>query len=515
MTSTVTQTDYQKIRDKLANRYWRLNNLYYIKDKSGKKVKFRFNPSQEQLYQDLHYFNVILKARQLGFTTLAMIFFLDACLFNSNHSAGVIAHTQNDANDLFENKIKFAYDNLPSWLRGQLPATSDSVRKLAFSNGSQIYTGVSLRSGTLQKLLVSEFGKISAQAPLKAKEIKTGALNTIEAGQQIWVESTAEGKVGEFYKLTETARKLTDTGKELARLEPKFHFFPWFKNDEYAAQPEEVEDYIITDELEKYFAELENEGIKLSQEQKVWYAIKSETQGDDMAQEYPSTPEEAFQGSLQGAYYTKQMRHLRKNGHIRRVAYDERFPVITWWDLGLNDMMTIWFYQYVNGEHHFIDYHESAGEGWNYYAQMLKDKGYNYLFHAFPHDGNKRVRTGEVVRDKDMAIKAGVRPVKITKRTDSTHQEVVAVCAPLLKTCHFDAAKCEKGLIHLDNYRRRWSKADGMFLKEPEHDEASHGADGYRTFAANESKIKGWVMPEASPSRPSRARPLNAGWAAS
>jgi hypothetical protein len=39
------------------------------------------------------------------------------------------------------------------------------------------------------------------------------------------------------------------------------------------------------------------------------------------------------------------------------------------------------------------------------------------------------------------------------------------------------------GIVHLDNYKRKWSKTDGMFMEEPLHDEASHGSDAYRTAA--------------------------------
>lgn len=490
--------DYQKIKRKLSDRWWRLNNLYYIKDKRGVKVKFNPNWAQQDLYDNLHYYNVILKARQLGFTTFIMLYFLDACLFNSNHSAGVIAHTQNDAIDLFDNKIKFAYDNLPEWLKEQRPATSDSARKLAFSNGSQIYTGTSLRSGTLQKLLVSEYGKVSAKFPDKAKEIKTGALNTVEAGQQIFVESTAEGKVGEFFTLTERARKLKDSGKPLARLEPSFHFYAWFNNPDYIASPEEVKHTVINSKQSKYFKELSAKGIELSEEQKVWYVLKANQQGDDMTQEYPSTPDEAFQGSLKGAYYSKSMQIVRRNKQICNLPYDRRYQVITWWDLGLNDQMSIWFYQWVNNQHRFIDYHESSLQGWDFYAEALKDRGYNYLFHGFPHDGNKRVRTNVVIKDKDMAAESGIRPIRITPRTMNVHQDVVGICAPILEQCWFDEEKCSQGLLHLDNYRRRWSKQDAMFLKEPEHDEASHGSDAFRTFAVNADNIPSYFEKKKS-----------------
>lgn len=498
------QQDSQKIIDHLSDRWWRLNNLYFITDKEGNKVRFKLNDSQKHLYDNLHYFNVILKARQLGFTTFCCIYFLDACLFNSNHAAGIIAHTREDAKKIFRSKVKFAYDNLPDTIKNSIGATNDSAGELVFSNDSSIIVGTSLRSGTLQKLLVSEYGKISAKYPEKAKEIKTGALNTIEAGQQIFVESTAEGKVGEFFKLTEQARKLNDSAKILARLEPKFYFFPWYENNKYVSSDEEVLNKVIPEDLIEYFHKLEVESfVKLSPKQKAWYAIKAGQQGDDMKQEYPSTPEEAFQGSLEGAYYTKQMKAVREKGQICNLPYDARYPVYTWWDLGTNDLMTIWFTQFINNKHCFIDYEEASEQGWSYYANLLLSKGYNYKQHGFPHDGNKRMRGKELFTDKQMAEDCGIRPIIITPRTANAHQDVINHCQPILANCWFDEVKCEKGLNHLDNYRRKWHKQSSMFLKEHEHDEASHGSDSYRTFAMNADKMG---MEGVKPKRPSRAR---------
>lgn len=472
----------QKIKEKLSDRCWRLNNLYYIKDKTGKKVIFRMNYAQKQYYNNMHYFNVILKARQLGFTTLSMIYYLDACLFNSNHAAGVIAHTMNDAQDLFENKIKFAYDNLPDWFKELRPAISDSARKLSFNNGSVIYTGTSLRSGTLQKLLISEYGKISAKYPEKAKEIRTGALNTVEQGQQITVESTAEGKSGAFYELYDVARKNTDAGVDLTPLDPKGFFFAWWKNPEYRMDA----DVSISSDLNKYFEEIELKGVTLTKQQKNWYAVKQKTQGEDMTQEYPSTPEEAFQGTMQGAFYTKEMRELRQKKQICHVPYNPKYEVYTWWDLGMNDLMSIWFYQYIDGRHCFIDYHESQLEAWSYYSRMLKDKEYNYAEHNFPHDGKKRIRgEEEIFTDIQLAQKAGINPIKVTPRTTNVYKDIMNHCIPVLPLCYFDENKCAQGIVHLDNYKRKWDKADSMWMKEALHDEASHGADSFRTFAVN------------------------------
>ena len=86
----------EEFRQNIGNQYWRLNNLYKILDADGNKITLRMNGAQKDFYSNLWYYNVILKARQLGFTTFIMIYFLDSCLFNSNHGAGVIAHTRED-----------------------------------------------------------------------------------------------------------------------------------------------------------------------------------------------------------------------------------------------------------------------------------------------------------------------------------------------------------------------------------------------------------------------------------
>ena len=85
-------------------------------------------------------------------------------------------------------------------------AVQDSVDPLTFGNNSSVRVSTSMRSGTLQYLHVSEFGKICAQAPEKAREIVTGALNTVEAGQFVVIESTAEGQEGAFYEMAQHAR---------------------------------------------------------------------------------------------------------------------------------------------------------------------------------------------------------------------------------------------------------------------------------------------------------------------
>ena len=50
--------------------------------------------------------------------------------------------------------------------------------------------------------------------------------------------------------------------------------------------------------------------------------------------------------------------------------------------------------------------------------------------------------------------------------------------------CQFDEAACELGLKRLRHYRKEWDEERGVWKDRPRHDDASHGADAFLTFAS-------------------------------
>jgi hypothetical protein len=171
----MTPDELLKAGSQLADRTWRLNNLYKIQNKEGLVEDFRLNWGQLELLNGLHNCNLICKARQIGFTTFFQIFMLDAAIFNSNLRAGTIAHRLDDARVIFRDKVRFPYDNLPEALRAARPVMRDTADELVFDNNSSIRVSTSMRSGTLQYLHISEYGQLCARFPDKAREVRTGA----------------------------------------------------------------------------------------------------------------------------------------------------------------------------------------------------------------------------------------------------------------------------------------------------------------------------------------------------
>ena len=109
----------------LRDQLYRLNNLYYITNKDGTRTKFKMTPEQLEYFNGEHSRNIILKARQLGFTTEVCIIQLDCALFMSQKCA-LIAHTLHDAKRLFREKVKYAFDNLPEVIKRANPAVIET-----------------------------------------------------------------------------------------------------------------------------------------------------------------------------------------------------------------------------------------------------------------------------------------------------------------------------------------------------------------------------------------------------
>jgi len=459
---------------------WRLDNLYWIVTDEGKRIQFKMNEQQLWLLENLWYLNVILKSRQHGFTTFICILALDTALFNDNIAAGIIAHGLKEAQAIFRTKVKFVYDNLPEWVKAQRGLVNDSASELVFKNGSSIIVGTSMRSGTLQFLLVSEFGKISRRYPDKAKEIVTGAFNTVKSGQWIFVESTAEGRDGNFYRMVKIAQDHQRMGSKLTLLDFRPHFFAWWQDPKNWLDPVGV---VITTAMKDYFAELEEAGIKLNAGQKAWYMKKEEQQGEEMKREHPSTPDEAFKAAVDGAYYSKQMALLRARKRIGVVPHNPAMPVNTFWDLGRNDINAIWFHQFVAGEHRFINYYQNSGEDLAHYVGVMQRKGFIWGRHFLPHDAeNKNLERNESRVDRLVELGIAQDKIVVVPRCEVLGTAIEQTRRDLM-LCWFDEEHCSVGIECLDKYQKEWDDKNGTWRNTPRHDEWSNGADGFRQFS--------------------------------
>lgn len=507
----------------LSDPLWRLCSgvLYRIKtkpkDENGDDdegapaliVPFKPNRAQKRLLKRLHKRNIILKARQLGFTTFIAILFLDSALFAHKErpvSAAIVAHVDEVAKEIFRDKIKFAYDNLPPQLREAFPLERDRADKMEFThNGSWVRVSTSFRGGTLTHLHISEFGKICATNPARANEVVTGSIPAAEMGM-IFIESTAEGRAGEFFNMTQRARRIGDMGRRLTNKEFRFHFFPWWDDMDYRIDPENCD---ISREENEYFDEVQvTMNCRIDIEQRAWWISTRDNvySGEDakMWQEYPSTPDEAFQQSTKGNYYTIQMAKIRKEKRICRVPVDPSIPVNTFWDIGSRDGTAIWFHQQVGAEHRFVHFEEGWDMSYSHYVHRLSEfqhkTGCVWGRHYLPHDGAHE-KQGETNNHspRTMLQNLGLRKVDIVDRVPEIQHGIQAT-RDFLSLCRFDEAGCKEGIAHLDNYKKTWNAQLACFTDQPFHDEHSEAADAIRqaaqTYIGNNHTVKAGSRPK-------------------
>src|SRR5688572_16169226 len=136
------------------------------------------NDVQRAMMRQVWYWNLILKGRQHGISTLILMLMLDTAMWYPNSQCGLVDATLTDAENKLD-KAKLAYARLPSEFKKASPLKNENNTEMEFKNGSTIRVGTSHRGGTLQILHVSEMGKIAATNPKRSREIRTGAFGTV------------------------------------------------------------------------------------------------------------------------------------------------------------------------------------------------------------------------------------------------------------------------------------------------------------------------------------------------
>lgn len=492
--SATEQAALAELAKNLADPMWRLCSgaLYKIiikgdsEDDDGLVLPFKPNRAQRRFIARLHHRNIILKARQLGFTTLIAIAWLDHALFNPNSRCGIIAQDRDTAEAIFRDKVKFAYDNLPPALRAAMPLVNCTKSEMLFGhNNSSIRVATSVRGGTIHRLHISEFGKICAKFPDKAAEVVTGSIPAVPKSGILVVESTAEGREGEFYGMTQRAIALDQLGAPLTARDYRFHFFAWWQEPNYRMPADEGK---LTDKDREYFAQIEAKmRTTLDPEQRAWYVATRDAdfaeRPERMWQEYPSTPEEAFQVSTEGTYYAVQLARARKEGRIGAVKHMDGIPVNTFWDIGNSDGTAIWFHQRVGTRDHFIKFIEGWGEPYGHFVSEMQKLGWVWGRHYLPHDG-AHVRQGmdTNLAPEQMLYKLGLRNIEIVQRVDELQHGIQKV-RDSFSNYLFDETECKEGLIHIERYRKRWNERQQCWSDEPLKDVHTESADALRQHA--------------------------------
>ena len=148
------------------------------------RIYFNLYDFQEDVLNDLqeHDYNIILKARQLGISTLCAGYALWTMLFDDDKNVLAVATKQETAKNIVT-KVRVMHGGLPSWLKGE--CIEDNKLSLRFKNGSQIKamssSGDTGRSESTSLLILDECLKFDTKVKIRNKI--TGAIKIVNIGE--------------------------------------------------------------------------------------------------------------------------------------------------------------------------------------------------------------------------------------------------------------------------------------------------------------------------------------------
>lgn len=274
--------------------------LLEITAKDGSRVAFKLNRVQRLYCSDRTQRDAILKARQVGFTTLILA--LDVFRFLTVRGARVVIVCQSATDNApvamlaaiikrFFASIRsagivlnFSVEKSREWAIKE----RDASLRIIVAGASEASAAKAGRSGTVTHLHATEvaFWEYADDTLNALLECVPGP----EHGSSIIFESTPNGAAGYFYKQC----RIAQTGESGYSL----HFYPWFFHEEYAIPLEPGEIIEPRNDRERMLV-----GLGVTPEKLKWYRRKVAENGQDRTdQEYPSDPETCFLVSGRGFF---------------------------------------------------------------------------------------------------------------------------------------------------------------------------------------------------------------------
>ena len=358
-----------------------IENFLKIRTKSGTVTGFHLNPAQVKLYNAAKKQQdagkpvriIILKARQLGFSTLTEGLIFHACATRENTNALIVAHLDVATANLFR-MSKLFYDELPAPVKPMIK--SSNAQELVFENPTKNYRekqerpglrsrircataggkGIG-RSDTLQCVHISEYA-FWPEGPDGKENTLIGILQAVPAmpGTMVVIESTANGF--DAFKERWDAAVAGENDFEAV-------FFAWFENPEYTMEPPPGTEWTPEEE------EL-RQRYDLTDGQLTWrrWCIANNCGGDrnKFKQEYPANPDEAFLHSGTGVFDNEQV-------EIRRETAEEpiergRFTDGRWEEDQLGEIK-IW--KKPEEGHPYVIGGDTAGDGSDWFTAYVLD----------------------------------------------------------------------------------------------------------------------------------------------
>lgn len=267
-----------------------IENFLKIRTKKGRLVPFVLKRAQVDFYKTIcenkrngkPLLFDILKARQLGFSTLIAAIIFVLCAFQMDKSAAIIAEKRDTAHNIFLIYQTF-YESLPDALKRYIPNRSNNANELSFDFGNGHISRIDVLSqgDAAGRSFSVQYAHLSECSRYDNLDDTLGSITpSADSDSIIFLETTANGY--NDYKYVWDLDCLGDTGYTAV-------FVPWFKDPSYSTPYNGHKMMAFEQDLIDNF--------KVSLDQVQWYRDmydKLRHNLQKMKQEFPSTADESF-----------------------------------------------------------------------------------------------------------------------------------------------------------------------------------------------------------------------------
>lgn len=478
-----------------TNRLWRLSNLYRFKHiENGTPILLDFTETfVKEILRVLFSKEspsvriVILKARQIGCTTVCIAILTDIAAHTPGQICGVSNYNEEDVKQTIKDKAHYCLDNSPYL---QYLGAKNFAKGLHFPHtNSWLEVEQTGRGRTPGAGLITEFAQTSANEPAKAEEVARGWFAAAEYSPII-AESSSRGPIGLFYEMFTKSYNLKLAGRPFDRKSFIPIFVSWAdkQRNQMSTCAYDISDY------DEYFQQVERDiGKIITVPQRNWWVstLQNDFKGnkEGMDYEHPSTPEEAFSINTTALIMAQEVRQMRAEGRLTPLAHMPNRPLVCFWDFGWNDYTAFVLTQMSDtGILDFLVAYQRNMTLLPHFFERLSELGASWevAVHCLPHDAyaaNETARKLSNAQDDTIAgafRRAGKYNLHKIERLTGTKRSGFNSSRTVASNVRICTQRAPELITALAQVKRRFIKTAGVYEDELErHKQENHLYDCY------------------------------------
>ena len=446
--------DPSDVRANMGNLIWWFENFFRIQplDSASRNVlvPFKLNWTQRQVLREWleNPRLIVLKARQMGLTTLVVFYFLYLCMTKGNQTLylwNFSAHMRTRTLARLRTSLK---QLSPRWQQIFQVEFSNYEIRLKSLGGlpNVIYTSETPRSDALTGVAWSEVGYVCDRFPLRAQELQSAIYASAPYPLPLILETTPRSRRGFLYPQWVEGWDRQKRGERRQGQGFKFLFYAWYRKPENFVSAQDIpRDWVIDPEMASYFRLLEErDNVILVPGQRYWYERENRDAGSRnlFKREFPSTWEEGFEAATDGAFMAEHVERAQVEGRVGNYGVVRGQPVDIYFDIGHDNFTALTCVQMVNNRPTVVDAYRARGRqpphfiSWVWQWADKHDISRPML--KFPHDAkhNRFGMDNTIIEQFKRAYHANF--VQDVKRGGQTKRDATNIAIPFCDSCHFN-----------------------------------------------------------------------------